>query len=48
MKVTDSDDQTDTLDVTVTVTNVEEDGTVTLVVGAATGRGSDNSDPYRS
>ena len=27
---TDSDDQTDEMDVTVTVTNVEEDGTVTL------------------
>ena len=30
LKVTDSNDQTDTLDVTVTVTNVEELGTVTL------------------
>ena len=30
MKVTDSNDQTDTLDVTVTVTNMEETGTVTL------------------
>ena len=30
VKVTDSNDQTDTLDVTVTVTNMEEPGTVTL------------------
>ena len=45
---TDSDRQASKRDVTVTVTNVNEDGVVTLSAVQPRGWGSDNCVPYRS